>query len=184
MTLFLKTLSSLSSLLRKSHRVPITRLIDVLWMTCQMLFLSNWFRSSCTTRNQCSLTIATPIPVGSIYETKATSLHTLLRDYRVVSPLVISQMTFWIGWSFVRLHSFGRSGCSCGVPRIWSWDGSSIVTWFSFSSWFGHSFSLYSSRFVFYKIHAQSITYTSIVMGLDLSKVAWIDSSVVRLLLL
>lgn len=119
-----------------------------------MLFHSKWVSSSWIRKDQS--TIASSIPVGSICEIKAINLHTLLRDRQVVTPLDISPMKFWIEWSFVGLHSFGRFGCSYGAYGIWSWFGSSFVTLLSFSSWFG---SWYISRFVFSKILAINNLY-------------------------
>lgn len=113
LVLFIKTLPSLSSLLRKTHRVSIIILVVASGTSSQMLFCSNWFNSSWIARDQCLLIMALLIPYGSICETKATKLHTLLSDRLVVTTLDMSPITFCIGWSLVSLHSFGRSGFSC-----------------------------------------------------------------------
>lgn len=91
----------------------------------------------------------------------------------------MSLITLWISQSLVYLHYFGRSS---GVFMIWFWVSSSSMTWFWFWSW-SDSWS-FSSRFMFSKIPTQSITSTYNGLGLDSSKVTWIDSSVVRIIML
>lgn len=119
-TVFLRTFPSSSSLLWKTHRIPITRLAESMGTSSQTLFCSNSFNFSYIARDQCSPTMVLLILIGSIFGEKAIRLHTLLRDCWMVTPLDISPMTFWIGWSFVILHSFGRSGSSYGVSGIFS----------------------------------------------------------------
>lgn len=126
---------------------------------------SNWFRSSL---------------FGSIYETKATRLRTLLRKCRVVTPLEISPMTFWMGWSLVVLHLIGKSWWSTRVSLSRYWTFSWSKTWSWLFSW---SLS-FSSRFYFFDILAQWITSTSTSLGLVSSKLTWIGSSVIRVILL
>lgn len=92
--LFLKIFPSLSNLLWKTNRIPITKLAKTLGTSSRTLFHSNSFKFVCMSRDQCSSTIVSLIPIGLIRETKGIKLHNLLRDHRVATTLEISSMTF------------------------------------------------------------------------------------------
>lgn len=96
----------LVNLVAKDSLVPFTTLHEGLGTRSQTLFLSNWFNWSWFARDECSSMRASSTYFVSIWETKDIKLHTRLREWRVVTPLEISIITFWIGWSLLVLLSW------------------------------------------------------------------------------